>query len=162
MFINKEEMKPVSICSNKKQKKRTKSDKSKDGIVYVLDIEVDNKRVVKIGLTSRSKIQDRVCEILTSHFTVYRFFCHCKPAKFTKTTDILVKEQMLLNYFSNYKFKPKKKFGGSTELVDVDLEVVIEHYNRVLLGEELIGKYVKESSSYSELEYVNDLISMYT
>lgn len=112
----------------------------KDGIVYVLDIDVDGKQLVKIGITGR-KIEDRVVEILTSHFHAYREFPRCRPKRYRKTTEMYVKEQMLLNYFSGYKYDTEKKFGGCQELVDVPLDVVVSYYERVLDGEMLEGKY---------------------
>ena len=116
----------------------------KDGIVYVLDIDVDGKQLVKIGITGR-KIEDRVVEILTSHFHAYREFPRCRPKRYRKTTEMYVKEQMLLNYFSGYKYDTEKKFGGCQELVDVPLDVVVSYYERVLDGEILEGRYEGDS-----------------
>ena len=48
----------------------TKADKTKNGILYVILIELEGKPLVKIGVTHRS-IEDRVVEILTSIFKRY-------------------------------------------------------------------------------------------
>ena len=99
----------------------------------MLDIEVDGKRVVKIGVTSR-RIEERVCEILTSHFHAYRYFCYCRPKRYRKVDNPYEKEAELLKYFKARKYESEKKFGGSTELVDVTLDEAVETYERLLGG----------------------------
>ena len=106
---------------------------NKSGIVYVLDLDVDGKQVVKIGVTTR-KIEDRVVEILTSHFHAYRVFPRCRPKRFKSTVDIFEKEKILLDYFSDRKYRSEKKFGGCEELVDVPLGEVVEAYDIVING----------------------------
>lgn len=107
-------------------------------IVYLLELDIDGKTVVKIGMTTR-KIEDRVLEILLSCFKQYREFPRCRPKRFKKTIDAYGKEQLLLRYFSDYKYTSGKVFGGCQELVDVPLDVVVDAYERVLNGEELDG-----------------------
>lgn len=107
-----------------------------EGIVYVLDIEVDGKRVVKVGLTTK-KIEERVVQILASHFKAYRFFPYCRPKRFRRTDNIYDKEQKILKYFADRKYESEIKFDGSTELLDVALDEVVEVYEKVLRDEEL-------------------------
>jgi hypothetical protein len=102
-------------------------------IVYLLEIEVDNKRVVKIGVTAR-EIHERVVEILTSHFKVYRHFPYCRPKRFSATVNPYEKERKLLDLLAEYQWKPERAFQGSTELVDVDIALVVKLYSLVMEG----------------------------
>ena len=123
-----------------------------NGLVYVLLIDLEDKTLVKIGVTSRLKIQDRVCEILSSIFISYRCFPYCYPKKFSRTTDIYEKEAALHYHFSNYYYKCASSWSGSTEVFDVDdIDYLCEIYERCLAGEDirLLDKYVKEDISIS-------------
>ena len=106
------------------------------GIVYLLEIAMEEKTVVKIGVTTR-KIEERVVEILTSAFHQYRTFYACYPKRFKKTTEIFKKEAMLHRYFADRRYKPQKIFGGCTELFDIPLDEAVEVYERVLKGEDV-------------------------
>ena len=106
------------------------------GIVYLLDIEVDGKQVTKIGMSKRL-VEERVVEILTSYFKSYRYFPYCKPMKFTKTLDPLAKEQILLEYFKDYKYESLLRFGGCQEIVDVDVQLIKLAYKKVLADQPL-------------------------
>lgn len=118
-------------------------------------MEVDGKYVTKIGMTMRLDIELRVCEILTSYFKCYRYFPYCKPMKFTKTLDPLAKEQILLEYFKEYKYESLLPFGGCTELVDVDNALIKLAYKKVLADEQLleINELRKE---LDELQSIDD------
>lgn len=97
-------------------------------ILYLLELKVDGQDVYKIGITGRS-IEQRVCEILTSHFGSYRYFPYCRPKRFRKTINAYEYEQLLLDYFKEYKFTPYNKFSGSTELLSgIELEEIVEAY----------------------------------
>ena len=103
-----------------------------DGILYVLEVEVDGKLVVKVGLTRRSDICDRVCEITTSYFQSYRYFPYVRPKKFSKVMNVYAKEQFILKYFKDCKYESAKKFSGCEELLDVDVGVVVELYEQLV------------------------------
>lgn len=125
--------------------KDCKVDASSDGVLYVLDIDVDNRPIVKIGVTTR-KVEDRIVEILTSYWKQYRVFPRCYPKRFKKTVKIYTKEQQLLKYFSDRKYESEKKFSGCQELLDVPLEEVINVYEKVI-KEELIDDKVEITES---------------
>jgi len=112
---------------------------TKAGIVYVLEIDVDGKRVIKIGVTGR-KIEDRCSEILVSYFKSYREFPYLRPKRFRKTADMFAREKELLTYFSDRKYTSEKKFGGCQELVDVPVEEVVEKYEEVMSNAEVPKK----------------------
>lgn len=107
------------------------------GIVYLLQIDLDEKSVVKIGVTSRSKIQERVLEILGSLFTAYRVFPRIYPKRFTRTTEIYKKEAILHRYFADRQYTPEKVFSGCTECFDITLDEAVEVYEKVLKGEDI-------------------------
>lgn len=104
-----------------------------DGIVYVLELVIDGKKLVKIGVTSR-KIEDRVVDILLDIFKKTREFPWCRPKRFTKVSDYLAKEKILLEMFAEYRYDCGIPFGGHTEVFDVDLDLVVEAYDRVVKG----------------------------
>lgn len=125
----------------------------KAAILYILELDVDDRRVVKIGVTSRG-ISDRVVEILSSHFKSYRFFCWCKPKRFRTVDDAYGKEAILLRYFSDRKYESAKKFSGCQELVDVDVLEVVEVYERLLGGEDV--ENTKSSGCEDQQEAASD------
>ena len=97
-------------------------------ILYLLELTIDGQDVYKIGITTRN-IEQRVCEILSSHFGSYRYFPYCRPKRFRKTTNAYEYEQLLLDYFKEFKFTPYSKFSGSTELLSgLELEVIVQAY----------------------------------
>ena len=91
-----------------------------EGILYLIEMDVDGKRVVKIGLTRRPTIDDRLAEIALAHFKAYRQINYMRPKRFRKTSNVLQKEQLLL------------AFGGHSELVDVDIMEVVQKYEEII------------------------------
>jgi hypothetical protein len=113
------------------------TDIENDTILYLLVLQIDGQEVYKIGITSRT-IEERVCEILTSHFGIYRHFPYCRPKRFRKVANAYEHEQELLKHFSEYKFTPCCKFSGSTELISgVDLDVVVQAFENIYKGKEI-------------------------
>ena len=106
------------------------------GIIYIVLFRLDDKELVKIGITTRT-IEERVSEILVSMFKVYREFPYCRPKRFRKTSDIFEKEAILHEHFKKYSYKPDKKFSGSSEFFDIPLDDVVVVYERLLAGEPL-------------------------
>lgn len=106
------------------------------GILYLVHFELEDKALVKIGVTSRT-IEERVSEILVSIFKKYREFPYCRPKRFRKTGNVYEKEAQLHEYFREYSYTPSKKFSGSTEFFDVPLEHVVEVYESLLNGKDI-------------------------
>lgn len=115
----------------------TESVRKDDGIVYVLQIDLEDKQLVKIGITTR-KVEERVCEILTSIWKKYRIFPKCYVKRFKTTTHIELRESMLHEMFAEYSYETQYKFSGCTEFFDVDLDEVVIAYENVL-AEDLGG-----------------------
>lgn len=105
-----------------------------DGILYILVFKMEDKELVKIGVTSRDGIEERVSEILVSIFKKYREFPYCRPKRFRKTKKVFEKERFLHNYFKKHRYVTAKKFSGSTEFFEAPLEEVVQVYEDLLDG----------------------------
>jgi len=110
------------------RRKRGDGNRSGPGIVYAILVELEDKQLVKIGVTHR-RIQDRVAEILTSIFMKYRVFPRCKPLRFKTTEDPYQVEKDFHEYYSEFNYTPEKSFSGSTEFFDVPFEDVVKVYD---------------------------------
>ena len=99
--------------------------------VYLLELDIDGKRVVKVGITSRS-INERCLEILGSVFGSYRYFPYCRPKRFRKVNDAVGIEQKLLEQFKEFKYEPEHKFSGYTELLDIEVDKVVDVYEKLV------------------------------
>jgi len=116
---------------------RTKVTLDTKTILYLLEIEVEGVLVQKIGITSR-KIEDRCLEILESYFKGHREFPYMRPKRYRKVVDAYEKEQKLLKMFEEYKYVPEKPFGGHTELIKVDLDILVQEYEKMIEEDEMI------------------------
>jgi hypothetical protein len=121
---------------------KIKVDKNKEvvdedvGILYVVYFRLDEKDLVKIGVTSRT-VEERVSEILVSIFKKYREFPFARPKRFRKTSDVYEKEALMHKYFKDRNYKPEKVFSGSTEFFEVPLDEVVHVYENLLEGRAL-------------------------
>lgn len=104
------------------------------GIVYVLEITLDTGPVVKIGMTSRKDVNDRVVEILLAMSKKYRYFPRCYIARFTTVEKPLDMEQKLHEHFKEYSTELDHSFGGSSEFFKVDVKLVKEVYDEMVKG----------------------------
>ena len=122
-------------------------------ILYLLDMELEGKKVRKIGITSK-RIEDRLVGIATSVFSKHRYFPYIYPKRFRKVDSALVKEQKILEYMKEYKWTSEKEFGGHTEMLDVELDVLVDVYEKVVKGEELldVGEECKECGKVKKFE----------
>jgi hypothetical protein len=107
------------------------------GILYVLEIQLEDKALVKIGITSK-KIEDRVCGLLTSIWKKYRIFPQCYVKRFKKVDGYTSKEAELHKYFADRRYTTKHVFGGCTEFFDIPLDEVVEAYDRLVQGLPLV------------------------
>lgn len=117
-------------ATRKRRKKEVDPDDK--GILYVLVFDIEGEQVIKIGLTRRNHIEDRVLEILEGFFKQYRYFPKCTPKRFSKVKNVLVSEQEMHEAFKDNAHTFSKKFGGSTEFFSgVDLDDVLEKYDEI-------------------------------
>lgn len=106
-------------------------------MLYVLVIHLEDKELIKVGITQRAKIEDRVSEILIGIFKQYRIFPYCKPKKFTTVEDVFKKESEMHKYLEQYRYVTEHSFGGHSEFFHVELDVVLDAYERLLKGEDI-------------------------
>jgi hypothetical protein len=111
--------------------KNSKEPDNDAGILYIVHFHIDDKDLIKIGVTGRT-IEDRVSEILVSIFKTYRFFPYALPKRFRKTSDAYEKEAILHKHFKSRNYKTSKPFSGSTEFFDVPLDEVVKVYENLL------------------------------
>ena len=102
------------------------------GIVYVLELELEDVKLVKIGMTCRDKVEDRVVEILTECWKRYRYFPRCYVARYKKVNNPLGMEQDLHKYFDEYRYETEFRFGGSSEVFNLDVQLVKDAYDKYL------------------------------
>lgn len=106
----------------------TKVDK---GIVYILQVDIEERHLIKIGVTSRAKVEERVTEILTEVWKKYRYFPRTYVARYKKVYNPYGFEQLLHDYFDSKRYNTEHKFGGSTEFFDITVEEAKEAYDKV-------------------------------
>lgn len=106
------------------------------GIVYILKMMLGDREdptvVYKIGVTTR-KIEERVLELVVSHFKIHRWFPQVVPRKFTRTTCYYEIEKELHDLYEGYRYNASEKIDGYTELfVGIDEEELISKYNEIM------------------------------
>lgn len=104
--------------------------KETTGILYILQIRLEDKDLVKVGVTSR-KIEERVCEIVTAVWVKYRYFPQVYTKKFKTVSGYKEKERQMLDRFKGYRYTTQHKFCGYTELFDVDVIDVVAYYDKL-------------------------------
>ena len=107
--------------------------KETTSILYILQIKLEDKDLVKVGITNR-KIEDRVCEITTAIWVKYRYFPHVYTKKFKAVSDYKEKEKQILDYFKEYRYITQHKFCGYTELLEIDIADVVAYYDKLNKG----------------------------
>ena len=112
--------------STKKINAEPRADK---GVVYVLELELEEKKLVKVGVTCREKVEERVCEILTAVWKRYRYFPRCYVKRFS-TFDLPYDiEARIHAELEEYRYQTVHVFTGSTEIFLVDLPTVTALYD---------------------------------
>ena len=99
------------------------------GIVYILLIELEDKELVKVGVTCDSKIENRVSDILVSIWKRYRVFPKLYTKRFKTFDDPYIVEKELHKLLEEYRYSTKHRFSGSTEVFFVDLDYVVGLYD---------------------------------
>ena len=83
----------------------TKNLDCKAGIVYILQIEIEDKQLVKIGVTLDNKVENRIMNILVSIWKQYRIFPKTYVKRYKKFNKPFEIEAILHRYFKNYNYK---------------------------------------------------------
>lgn len=112
--------------------------KDGSGTLYLLYIDIDDKEISKIGITSRDKPQKRWLEILESYWKHYRYMPFMYPKRYRKVDKVAERERELLDYLSEYAYIPNKAgVQGHTETVWLDRELVLQCYE-MMIGDGMI------------------------
>ena len=109
-----------------------KDDPPSSGILYIIEMGLEEKKLVKVGVTCRTKVEDRITEILVSIWKRYRYFPHCYVKKFTKIKDVYEKEAEMHQRLVEYRYETEYQFSGCTEVFDLELDKVVELYEEVV------------------------------
>lgn len=100
--------------------------------LYILEMQIGEDLVYKVGKASGHSCKQRMLQIIGSYFDVYRVTPIIKVVKDTEVTDVFTKETACHHALVEWTYTPSKMFSGSTELFRVDKDKVLEVYNSVL------------------------------
>ena len=104
-----------------------KKQRTVDGEVYMLLIEIDGRTVIKIGTTNRCALK-RMLEIAEVIYGAYKFIPKMQIIINERTHNNYAVEAALLEKLKQYKYTPDYEFDGCTELVCCDQAVAIGAY----------------------------------
>ena len=107
------------------------------GKLYILYMWVsdEDEMVVKIGVTTKPEVVDRVLEIIRSYYFAYRICPKVYPKRFKTVDSVYAKEKQLHKYFEEYNYKFDKPFSGCTEIFKgIDEEELLDAYDRCVEG----------------------------
>ena len=107
------------------------------GKLYILYMWVGegDEMVVKIGVTTKPEVVDRVLEIIRSYYFAYRVCPKIYAKRFKTVGNVFAKEKQLHKYFEEYKYEFDKPFSGKTEFFKgIDEEELLDAYDRCVKG----------------------------
>jgi len=138
--------------------------------VYTLDLE-DGTKLWKVGMCESSRTVDRMMEVLTSFFKVYRYVPHTRLRLDKKTLVPRLLEKHMHELLDEYRYDFDKKFDGRTEMfTDLDEDTLLDYLRNkddldFLQTDKLEIKYydilAKESKRRLQ-EKVNDKVKKFT
>lgn len=117
--------------SKKKWSKKSSSKKKAEGILYVLIIKLEDKELIKVGVTTR-RIEERVCEILTEIWKKYRIFPECYVKRYRTTEQVYALEADMHLQLKEYSYTTQFKFSGCTEFFLIDIDTVTVIYDKLI------------------------------
>lgn len=100
--------------------------------LYILEMQIGEDLVYKVGKASGYSSKQRMLQIIGSYFDVYRVTPIIKVVKDTEVTDVFTKETACHHALAEWQFTPEKAFSGSTECFNVSKEQVLEVYNKIV------------------------------
>lgn len=132
----------LTVGANGTTKHRRHSKKSKatefpqrvSGMVYLIKMVLDeDTTVVKIGITTRRSIVERLAENVIGFFNTYRYIPRTTVKKYSRTPYYREIESHLHKVYKEDNYKFDKKFDGSTEYFYLrDEKALIEYYTKVM------------------------------
>ena len=110
------------------KKKWVKNKYKYNGTVYVLEIELEGRKLIKIGATSRTA-KVRCLEILGEIETEYGYFPKTKLLKQLTCKDYYKVEAALHKRFKDKQYKTQHEFSGCSELFEITKADIMEVYD---------------------------------
>lgn len=104
------------------------------GIVYLIKMELDcGTTVIKIGVTGRKFVVERLSENLMSFFQKFRYVPRTTMLKFSRCGDYFGAETALHKMYVDTKFSFEEEFQGCTEYFCIkDEEKLKDDYDKIL------------------------------
>ena len=117
-----------------KKSKATEYPRKKDGIVYLIKMVLDcGTVVVKIGITTRRSIVERLAENVIGFFNVYRYIPRTTVKRHIRTPYYTEVEAYLHGIYAADNYKFDKKFGGHTEYFTItDMDELVKGYDVIM------------------------------
>ena len=151
----------LTVDKTGKTKRTSKKKEGKkvyaSGTVYLMKCILDcGTTVIKIGVTGRSNIQERLMENLSAFFMLHRYIPRTTLLKFSKTNDYFRAETLLHQMYKDSSYTFPEKFQGSSEYFVIENEDKLkEDYAKIMI--ECKVKEKKDKSEVSEDYSLNDL-----
>ena len=125
------------MIRKRKKKQAPKGKNRKDGVVYVVRVELDDEVLYKVGATQYSAVK-RVLQIIEHITTVYGYFPKCKIVKQERCKNYYQVEKVIHKELEayGYEYNCKKKWNGSTEVFKCELAILLEVYQKVISADE--------------------------
>lgn len=108
-----------------------KKQRTVDGEVYMLQIDIDGRSVIKIGTTNRCALK-RALEISEVIHGAYKFLPKIQILINERTQNNYAVEAALLAKLKEYKYVPMFEFDGCSELVECDHAIAISAYRECI------------------------------
>ena len=117
-----------------KKSKKKEYPRKKDGMVYLIKMVLDcGKVIVKIGITTRRSIVERLAENVIGFFNTYRYIPRTTVKRHSRTPYYTEVEAYLHKVYEKDNHKFSKKFGGSTEYFEIeDIDGLVYGYDEVM------------------------------
>lgn len=119
---------------NSAKSKKTEYPRKATGMVYLIKMVLDcGTMVVKIGITTRRSVTERLAENVIGFFNNYRYIPRTTVKRHSRTPYYTEVEAHLHKVYKEDNYVFLKKFGGSTEyFVLRDEEALLKYYDEVM------------------------------
>lgn len=109
--------------------------KDEQKIVYIFKFTLRrDDDIFKIGITSRSDVQQRYSEVLLAFYQQFRYVPNSSIRRFSGCNDAEAAEKELLQLGKPVNFQ--KKFSGYSEFRFVDEDELLEAYDIIVKGKQ--------------------------
>ena len=125
------------MIRKRKKKQAPRGKNRKDGVVYVVRVELDGEVLYKVGATQYSAVK-RVLQVVEHIANAYGYFPKCKIVKQERCKNYYQVEKAIHKELEvyDYGYSCKEKFNGSTEIFKCELDILLEIYQKVVSADE--------------------------